>query len=190
LTRTVRGLDVQMHKKRVAASLLSSRLAGEPVRVIRTFGTMMADLLALANWLAQVGCTNVAMESTGCIGSRSGTQWRRPSHSCWSTPATGRRCQGASPTSSTPSDAEWIAGLLRQGPPRSSYLPARPQRELRELIRNRTSLARELTAEANRLQKTLEGVNITLASVAARRSQGQADRSWRAGRERARYRPR
>ena len=45
-------------------------------------------------------------------------------------------------------------------------MPDRDQRELRELTRYRTSLVRERTAEANRLQKTLEGANIKLAAVA------------------------
>ena len=39
------------------------------------------------------------------------------------------------------------------------------QRELRELTRYRTSLVQERTAVVNRLQKTLEGANIKLASV-------------------------
>jgi hypothetical protein len=41
------GLDV--HKKSVVACLLISQLVGEPVKTIRTFGTMTADLLALAD---------------------------------------------------------------------------------------------------------------------------------------------
>jgi transposase len=44
-------------------------------------------------------------------------------------------------------------------------VPDRPARELRELTRYRSSLVRERTAEVNRLQKTLEGANIKLASV-------------------------
>ena len=39
--------------------------------------------------------------------------------------------------------------------------------ELRELVRYRTTLVRERSAEVNRLQKTLEGANIKLASVAS-----------------------
>jgi transposase len=58
-------------------------------------------------------------------------------------------------------DCEWIADLLRHGLLRGSFVPDRAQRELRELTRYRTSLVRERTAEANRLQKTLEGANIT-----------------------------
>ena len=57
-------------------------------------------------------------------------------------------------------DAEWIADLLRHGLLQGSFVPDRPQRELRELTRYRASLVRERTAEANRLQKTLAGANI------------------------------
>jgi transposase len=63
-------------------------------------------------------------------------------------------------------DCEWLAELLRHGLLTGSFVPERPQRELRELTRYRTSLVRERTAAANRLQKTLEGANIKLASVA------------------------
>ena len=40
-------------------------------------------------------------------------------------------------------------------------MPERARRELRELTRYRTSLIRERAAEVNRLQKVLEGANIT-----------------------------
>jgi len=63
-------------------------------------------------------------------------------------------------------DCEWIADLLRHGLLRGSFVPDRPQRELRELTRYRTALIRERAAEVNRLQKTLEGANIKLTSVA------------------------
>src|SRR6516165_3447709 len=64
-------------------------------------------------------------------------------------------------------DCEWIADLLRHGLLRGSFVPERPQRELRELTRYRTSLVRERGAEVNRLQKVLEGANIKLAAVAS-----------------------
>jgi transposase len=63
-------------------------------------------------------------------------------------------------------DAEWLADLLRHGLLRASFVPDRPQRELRELTRYRTSLVRERAAEVNRLHKTLEGANVKLAAVA------------------------
>jgi transposase len=46
-------------------------------------------------------------------------------------------------------------------------MPDREQRELRDLTRYRKSLVDERTAEVNRLQKTLEGANLNLASVAS-----------------------
>src|SRR5918992_106456 len=64
-------------------------------------------------------------------------------------------------------DAEWIADLLQHGLVRGSYIPDRPQRELRELVRYRRSLVGNRTQVVNRIQKVLEGANIKLASVAS-----------------------
>jgi transposase len=64
-------------------------------------------------------------------------------------------------------DAEWLAQLLRHGLVRASFVPPRPQRELRELTRYRTALVRERSTAVNRLQKTLEGANVKLAAVAS-----------------------
>lgn len=63
-------------------------------------------------------------------------------------------------------DCEWLAELLRHGLLQPSFIPDRPQRELRELTRYRTSLIQERAAEVNRLQKVLEGATIKLAAVA------------------------
>ena len=62
-------------------------------------------------------------------------------------------------------DAEWIADLLRHGLVRGSFIPDRPQRELRELTRYRRSLIQQRSQVVNRIQKVLEGTNIKLASV-------------------------
>jgi hypothetical protein len=56
---------------------------------------------------------------------------------------------------------------LQHGLLRDSYIPDRPQRELRELTRYRTALVREQARELNRLQKVLEGANIKLGAVAS-----------------------
>jgi transposase len=64
-------------------------------------------------------------------------------------------------------DCEWLAELLRHGLLRPSFVPERPQRELRELTRYRTTLVQERSAEVNRLEKTLEGANIKLGAVAS-----------------------
>ena len=63
-------------------------------------------------------------------------------------------------------DAEWIADLLRHGLLRPSFIPERPERELRELVRYRRGLIRDKAQIANRMHQVLEGGNIKLASVA------------------------
>jgi len=62
-------------------------------------------------------------------------------------------------------DAEWIADLLRHGLLTPSFIPDRPQRELRDLTRQRTQWLAERSREVNRVQKVLEGAHIKLSSV-------------------------
>ncbi len=64
------------------------------------------------------------------------------------------------------SDSEWLADLLRHGLVRASFIPDRPQRELRDLTRTRTALVDERSAATRRLQKVLEDANLKLAGVA------------------------
>jgi len=64
-------------------------------------------------------------------------------------------------------DSEWLADLLRHGLLQASFIPPAPIRAIRELTRYRKTLVQERTDEINRLQKTLEGANIKLASVAS-----------------------
>jgi transposase len=156
------GLD--LHKRTVVACLLTPGPRAKPVKEVRTFGTMTDDLLALADWLTAAGCTHVAMESTGVL-------WKPifnllegsfelllvNAHHVKTVP--GRKTDVR--------DSEWLADLLRHGLLRASFVPDRPQRELRELTRYRTTLVRERSAEVNRLQKTLEGANIKLGAVAS-----------------------
>jgi len=66
-------------------------------------------------------------------------------------------------------DAEWIADLLCHGLLRSSFVPPKPIRELRDLTRYRRKWVESQAAERNRLQKLLETANIKLASVAMAR---------------------
>lgn len=63
-------------------------------------------------------------------------------------------------------DAEWLAELLSYGLLKASYIPAKPQRDLRDLTRHRVTLVQERARVVNRLQKVLEHANIKLASVA------------------------
>lgn len=155
------GLDI--HKQTVVACVIVPGGERQPRKEIRTFGTMTVDLLALADWLASEGVTHVAMESTGVFWK---PVWNLLESSFDLVLANARHIKAVPGRKTDVRDCEWIADLLRHGLLRASFVPERGQRELRELTRYRTSLVRERTAEANRLQKTLEGANIKLAGVA------------------------
>jgi transposase len=152
------GLDV--HKKTVVACVLTPE--GSEVR---TFSTMTQELLRLVDWLQEYGCRAVAMESTGVY-------WK-PVYNLLEAAELEPMVVNAQHIKAVPGrktdvrDAEWIAELLRHGLLRPSFIPDRPQRELRELVRYRRSLVEERTREVNRLQKVLEGANLKLSSVAS-----------------------
>ena len=63
-------------------------------------------------------------------------------------------------------DAQWLAQLLQVGLLRPRFVPPPAQRELRDLVRFRTTRIAERATLCNRVQKVLEGANIKLASVA------------------------
>ncbi len=63
-------------------------------------------------------------------------------------------------------DAQWIAELLQHGLLRASFVPPRPQRELRELTRYRSKLVEERARLESSIQKVLEDSNVKLSSVA------------------------
>jgi transposase len=74
------GLDV--HKRTVVACRLTPGPGAEPAREVRTFGTTTRELLALADWLAEVDVSHVAIESNEVVlGNPSTTSWR-PASSC------------------------------------------------------------------------------------------------------------
>ena len=155
------GLDI--HKRSVVACVIVPGPGATPRKEIRTFSTMTPDLLALADWLGGHGVTHVAMESTGVY-------WQ-PIYNLLEDRFTlllvnARHVKAVPGRKTDVRDCEWLADLLRHGLLRASFVPDRPQRELRELTRYRTSLIQERAAEVNRLHKTLEGANIKLASVA------------------------
>src|SRR5260370_9153172 len=62
-------------------------------------------------------------------------------------------------------DAEWTAELCPLGFLNPSFTRPRPQRELRDLTRLRTTMTAERTRLVNRLHKTLEDTNLKLSSV-------------------------
>jgi transposase len=156
------GLDV--HQKTVVACLITPGAGDQPQKEIRTFGTMTADLLELADWLRAAACRSVAMEATGVYWK---PLWNLLEDEFTLLLVNARHIKAVPGRKTDVKDCEWLADLLRHGLLRASFVPDRPQRELRELTRYRTALVRERAAEIQRLHKTLEGANLKLSSVAS-----------------------
>jgi transposase len=156
------GLDV--HKETVVACVVVPGAGKQPHKEIRTFNTMTADLLELADWLTGQGVTHVALESTGVYWK---APWNVLEGSFTLLLVNAQHIKQVPGRKTDVRDCEWIADLLRHGLLRASFVPDLPQRELRELTRYRTTLIRERAAERNRIQKTLEGAGIKLGSVAS-----------------------
>ncbi len=162
LFENVAGLDV--HQKTVVACVRKPQPQGGIVEEVRTFGTMTGDLLQMSDWLAREGVTHVAMESTGVLWK---PIWNILDGRFALLLVNPRELKQVPGRKSDVSDSQWIAHLLQCGLLRSSFVPSRPQRELRELTRQRTQLIREQGRIVNRIHKTLEDANIKLGAVAS-----------------------
>ena len=160
ILRCVAGFDV--HSSTVAVCLRRV-IDGKVFKEIRTFGTMTRDLLALSDWLTSEGVTHVAMESTGVF-------WK-PIYNILEDEfeillVNARHIKNVPGRKTDVKDCEWIAQLLQCGLLRGSFIPPKPQRELRDLTRMRTQLTGEMSAVANRIHKVLEDTNVKLGLVA------------------------
>ena len=139
------GLDV--HKATVVAAV---RLVagGRVAREVRTFATTTAGLLGLAAWLAENGCTHVAMEATGVY-------WKP----VWHVLAEGgltlilanaAQVKGVPGRKTDVNDAAWLAELLAHGLVRASFVPDGPTAELRSTSSALSLNASLATPERNR----------------------------------------
>jgi transposase len=155
------GLDV--HKKTVVACVRRHDADGHVHTEVRTFATMTADLLELADWLDAHGVGPVAMESTGVYWK---PVWHLLEGRFELLLINAQHIRKVPGRTTDVKDAEWIARLLQHGLLSASFVPPPPIRPLRDLTRQRTELIRDRAAVANRIQKALEDANIKLAGVA------------------------
>jgi transposase len=155
------GLDV--HKASVVVCVRDAR-GSAVVKTVRTYGTTTDQLLALADWLRAGGCTHLALESTGVY-------WK-PVYAVLEglgaiLLVNAQHLKTVPGRKTDVKDAEWIAELLQHGLLRGSFVPPRPQRDLRELTRYRATLVDERARLANRIQKVLEDAQLKLGDVAS-----------------------
>ena len=152
------ALDV--HKKTVVAAVRTP-----DQQEVRTFGTMTRELLAMRDWLRDLGVTHIAMESTGVY-------WKPvfnllEDRGFELVVVNARHVKMVPGRKTDVKDAEWLAELLQHGLLKPSFIPNREQRELRELVRYRKSLTEDRSRVVARIQKVLEGANIKLGDVAS-----------------------
>jgi transposase len=157
------GLDV--HKDTVMACVRFRGPGGEWQQEIHEFGTTTAELLALRDWLSAHRVAVVGMESTGVY-------WKPVFYvledvfTCQLLNA--RHLKNVPGRKTDVKDAEWIAQLVEHGLVRSSFVPPKPIRELRNLTRYRKAQIEERTREAQRLDKILQDAGVKLSSVATK----------------------
>jgi len=156
----VGGVDVG--QATVVATVLVGAPHERPKKETRTFRTLTRELLEMREWFLAKGVTHVALEGTGIY-------WRPVyvlledafdiivgnAHHIKNVP--GRKTDVK--------DSEWLADLARHGLIKRSFVPPKPLRRVRDLLRYRRKLVESRATERNRLLKLLETANIKLASV-------------------------
>lgn len=160
-----RGCGLDVAEETVVACLLVGPAGCKVRKEVRTYRTFTTELEKLRDWLLAEGCTHVAMESTGpywvpvyAVLEQAGQFELVVGNAQHIRNVPGRKTDVK--------DSEWIADLLRHGLIRKSFVPSKPFRDLRDLLRYRRALVDAGSAERNRLLKLLETANIKLACVA------------------------
>lgn len=149
------GIDV--HKNLLVVCLRIGRKTES-----REYGTTTGEIREIVKWLKSNQCQMAAMESTG-------SYWK-PLYNIFEQENLPAMIVNAYHIKNVPgrktdwNDAFWIAKCLAQGLLKPSFVPAREQRELRDMTRFRKSQIEERSRNINRLQKFLEGANVKLGS--------------------------
>jgi transposase len=154
------GLDV--HKESVSACVIFPDDKGEEQCDVKIFGTFTDDLMRLRGWLAAHNCPVVAMESTGVY-------WR-PVHNVLEDSvqvvlANAREMHNVPGRKTDIGDSRWIAGLLRHGLLKSSFIPPQDVRQWRDLTRLRKKYVHTVGDYRKRTHKLFESANIKIDSV-------------------------
>jgi transposase len=154
-----RGCGLDVHKKVVTATI-----DGEGIKKqTREYPTITSSLKELRDWLLENGITHVAMESTGVFWKPVYNVLEPAGLTVWIVNAAHIKYVPGHKTDKK--DSAWICKLLLAGLLKPSYIPAKKQRELRDLTRYRIKLIQSNAANKNRIMRQLEDANIKLSSV-------------------------
>src|ERR671931_668322 len=156
------ALDV--HKAQVTACARVPGGHGRREQHVAEFATTVRGLLALRDWLAGHGVTQVVMEATGVY-------WKAPwailgdEFDCMLVNA--RHVKQVPGRKTDVSDAAWLCQLAEAGLLKANFVPPKPIRQLRNLTRYRKTQIQERAREVNRLHTAVEDAGIKLDTVAA-----------------------
>jgi len=153
-----RGCGLDVHKETVTATIKGEGIKQET----REFSTYTRSLISLRDWLLKNGITHVAMESTGVY-------WK-PVFNILGEHfqiilVNARHVKNVPGRKTDQLDSQWLAKLLMAGLLKASFIPIKKIRELKDLVRYKTKLTRQVSSEKNRFVKILEDANIKLSSV-------------------------
>ncbi|MGO8879451.1 MAG: IS110 family transposase [Desulfomonilaceae bacterium] len=156
------GLDV--HKKIIAACLVSSDAEDGERSELMEFETFTDDLIKLRDWLLERECPVVAMESTG-------PYWT-PVHNILEgyvqvILVNPRHMKNVPGRKTDISDSRWLAGLLRHGLVKAAFIPPKYQRQWRDLTRMRKNYMQTVGHFKRRVHKLFQEANIKIDSALA-----------------------
>lgn len=158
------GIDVGQAEVVVCARVPDAARGGAAAELVATYGTTTPDLLRLRDWLAGLGVTQVAMESTGVY-------WKPVYYLLEDDFAVvlvnAAHVKHVPGRKTDTIDAVWLAQLLAHGLLSPSFVPPPPIRALRDLTRYRKALINERTAQVNRVHKVLQDAGIKIATFAS-----------------------
>jgi transposase len=156
------GLDV--HKDSVVGCIRIVHPDGRIEEAIESFATTTRGILELGDWLLGHQVSIAVMESTGVYWK---PIWNLLEDVLDLMLVNARHIKQVPGRKTDVKDCQWIAQLLGCGLLSRSFVPPRPQRQLRDLTRQRAQLMQDTSRVASRIQKVLEDANIKLASVAS-----------------------
>jgi transposase len=155
------GLDI--HKRKIVACVMVTDPKRGTVEVRKKeFGAYLKALRDLRFWLQAQKVTHVAMESTGVYWK---PVWNVMEGRFTILLVNSKHFRGVPGRKTDMIDAEWLADLLRCGLLKSSFIPPREIRELRDLTRWRVHLLEDANRAQNRLEQVLEDANLKLGAV-------------------------
>ena len=156
------GVDV--HKRFLVATIITTPADSlQPHYQKKRFSTFHSNLNRFADWLHENHCLDVCMESTG-------KYWvpvfnileQRGLRVVIANP---KWVQAVKGNKDDEKDSKWIGELFRMGFVKSSFIPDKPIRVLREFTRYRSKLISMKSSEKNRFQNAFTVCNVALDSV-------------------------